>query len=99
MRLWAKRSGISEIPNIADDKRDNEPLVVSTKADTEQVHDDTNMSKEESPLDRYPTTTRISFYGQDKSGDNLSHTADYCYTLANIPSDYQQAIESSEANK
>ena len=32
----AKRPEISEMPNIADDKQDNEPLVVDTKAGTEQ---------------------------------------------------------------
>ena len=50
---------------------------------------------------RYHTRTRNkpSFYGQDKTDDNLSYTIDYCYKLANIPADYQQAIESPEANK
>ena len=45
----------SEIPNIADEKYDNEPLVVDYNADTEQLHHDTKMPKEESPLERYPT--------------------------------------------
>ena len=30
---------------------------------------------------------------------NLNHTIGYCYKLANISSDYQQAIESPEASK
>ena len=33
----AKRPEISEIPNIVDDKQDNEPLVVHAEADTEQL--------------------------------------------------------------
>ena len=47
----AKRPEISEIPNIADEK-DNEPLVVDTKvltkADTKQLHYNTNIPKEQS---------------------------------------------------
>ena len=97
----AKRSEISEIPNIADEKQDNEPLVIDTEADTKQLHDNTNIPKEQSLPEIYPTRTRNkpSFYGQDKTDDNLSYTIDYCYKLANIPADYQQAIESPEANK
>ena len=95
----AKSPKISEIPNIAE-KQDNEPLVVDLQADTEQPHDNTNMPKEQSLLERYPTRTRNkpSFYGQDKLDDNLNHTIDYCYKLANIPLDYQQAIEWPEAS-
>ena len=77
---------------------------VLTKADTRQLHDNTNIPKEQSLPERYSTRTRNkpSFYGQDKLDDNLSYTIDYCYKLANIPSDYKQlkqAIESPEANK
>ena len=74
-----------------DEKQDNEPLAVDLKADTEQPHDNTNMPNEQSLLERYPTRTRNkpSFYGHDKVDDKL----------ANISSDYQQAIESPEASK
>ena len=74
--------------------------MVDTEADTEQLHN-TNIPKEQSLLERYPTRTRNkpSFNGQDKLDDNLSYTIDCCYKLANIPADYQQAIESPEANK
>ena len=66
-----------------------------------QPHDNTNMPKEQSLLERYATRTRNkpSFYGHNKLDDNLNHTIDYCYKLANIPTDYQQAIESPEASK
>ena len=43
----AKRSEISEIPNIADEKQDNELLVIDTEADTKQLHDNTNIPKEQ----------------------------------------------------
>ena len=70
--------------------------MVDTEADTKQLRDNTNIPKEQSLPERYPTRTRNkpSFYGQDKLDDNLSYTIDYCYKLANIPADYQQAIES-----
>ena len=89
-----ERPEISEIPSIAEEKQSIKPLVDIT-TDTEQVHDDTYMPDEKSPQERYPARTRNkpSFYGQNTSDDNLSYTIDY------IPSDYQQAIESPEANK
>ena len=96
----AKEPEIKEIPCIAESKQDNAPSVDIT-LDIEQVHDNTNMPKEKSPEERYPARTRNkpNFYGQDKIDDNLNHTTDYCYKLANIPSDYQQAMESPEAEK
>ena len=59
------------------------------------------MPKEQSLLERYPERTRNkpSFDRQDKLDDNLNHTIDYCYKLANIPLDHQQAIESPKASK
>ena len=76
-------------------------LSLDTEADTKQLHDNTNIPKEQSLPEGYPTRTRNkpSFYRQDKTDDNLSYTIDYCYKLSNIPADYQQAIESPEANK
>ena len=59
------------------------------------------MPKEQSVLERYPKRTRnkTNFHRQDKLDDNLNHTIDYCYKLANIPLDHQQAIESPKASK
>jgi hypothetical protein len=96
----AKEPKIKELPCIAESKQDNAPSADIT-LDIEQVHDNTNMPEEKSPEERYPARTRNkpNFYGQDKIDDTLDHTTDYCYKLANIPSDYQQAMESPEANK